>query len=137
MMVVKKNIIIFLVFLLIGCSAKTPQRTINNDMPDWILHPNKNGHIGAIGVAARTYDQSISTQRKLAISRALDELSLEKNVKVTLELNRNEHFKNAHLDVDMKTKSSYHTSTNITAHIQDIWQNKLTGQLYVWMVVTQ
>ena len=120
-----------LLFALAGC---TPQPAVN-EKPTWILHPNTNGKNGAVGVAATTYDQKISTQRKLAITRALDELSLQQGVKVELNMQKSENYSNGSLRTNIDTQSSYKTDTTTTAHIEDIWEDKRSGELYIWMVI--
>ncbi len=122
-------------FLVSGC-GETPKPQ-KGAKPAWILNPNFNGKRGAVGVAGKTYDQRVSTQRKLAISRALDELALQQGVKVELSMKKEEHLKNEHSSTSMDSTSSYKTTggSAITAHIEDIWQDPYTGELYVWLVL--
>ncbi len=122
-------------FFVSGCGEiPKPQKGAK---PAWILDPNFNGKRGAVGVAGRTYDQRISTQRKFAISRALDELAMQQGVKVELSMKKEEHLKNEHSSISMDSTSSYKTTSDsaITAHIEDIWQDPYTGELYVWLVL--
>ncbi|MCW9026347.1 MAG: hypothetical protein OQJ77_03440, partial [Thiovulaceae bacterium] len=72
-----------------ACMNPQPEKLKCENKP-WILNPNLNGNIGAVGSAMRTYDQKASSQRKLAITRALDELSLQKGVKVNLNMEKRE-----------------------------------------------
>jgi hypothetical protein len=119
---------------IIGCNSQpTPAST--NLGPTWILNPNQDGKVGAIGVAARTYDQKISTQRKLAITRALDELSLQKGVKVNLNINKQETLANGRNSIVVDAKSNYTTNSTVTAHIQEVYKDVSSGELYVWMVM--
>lgn len=123
------------VVLVSGCAeSPKPQK---GEKPAWILNPSYNGKRGAVGVAGRTYDQRFSTQRKLAISRALDELALQQGVKVELSMKKEEHLKNEHASTSMDSTSSYKTTSSsaITAHIEDVWQDPYTGELYVWLVL--
>jgi len=119
----------------VGCN-ETPKPTVSGK-PAWILDPNYNGKKGAVGVAGRTYDQRISTQRKLAIQRALDELAMQQGVKVELNMQKEEHLRNDHASTSMDSKSSYRTTSSnaITAHIEDVWQDKMTGEIYIWLVL--
>lgn len=118
-----------------GCGeSPKPQKGAK---PAWVLNPNYDGKKGAVGVAGRTYDQRVSSQRKLAISRALDELALQQGVKVELSMQKEEHLRNQSASTSMDTNSNYKTTNNsaITAHIEDIWQDPYTGELYVWLVL--
>ncbi len=99
------------------------------------MHANQGGRTGAIGVAGRTYDQSFSTQRKLAIARALDELSLQQGVEVKLKMQKSEQSTNADSHTQINEQSSYSASNSVTAHIEDVWMDKNTDEFYVWMVL--
>jgi len=103
--------------------------------PSWILNPNQNGKIGAVGVAGVTYDQKLSSQRNLAITRALNELSLQKGVKVELQLQKQETLSHNKSNTQINEKSSYTSSTNIKAHIKKVWKDRLSNELYIWMVI--
>ena len=131
-------VVVSLVFVsgnLAGC-GESP-KPAKNGKPGWILNPNLNGKRGAIGVAGRTYDQRVSTQRKLAIERALDELAMQQGVKVELSMQKEEHVRNDHASTSMDTASTYKTTnTNaITAHIEDVWEDPMTNEIYVWLVL--
>lgn len=116
---------------LTGCNSQPEP----NQRPAWVLNPNTGNKNGAVGVAGRTYDQKVSTKRKLAITRALDELSLQSGVKVELSIDKREVVSNDRANTHMDTQSNYAASSNITAHIEDIWEDTRTGELYVWMVM--
>ncbi len=119
-----------------GCNGSSPKAE-SSSKPRWILNPNIDGKTGAVGVAGRTYDQRISTQRKLAIQRALDELAMQQGVKVKLKMTKEEIESNGNVSTTSDTKSSYETTNNsaITAHIEDIWQDNITGEIYIWLVL--
>jgi hypothetical protein len=124
--------------LLGGCGETSVKPAYNKyKKPEWILNPNLNGKVGAVGVAATTYDQKISTQRKLAIQRALDELALQQGVKVELDMNKKEHIENDTLSTSMDVKSSYKTTNNtkMKAHIEAIWQDPSSDEIYIWLVL--
>jgi hypothetical protein len=101
----------------------------------WMLNPNINGKLGAVGSAMQTYDQKTSTQRKLAITRALDELSLQQGVDVTLSMQKNELVENERATTKIDSASSYETKTSVSAHIQDACKDNYTGEFFVWMVM--
>ena len=126
------------ILVLSGCGvANVKKEDIALKKPVWILNPNLNGKRGAVGVAGRTYDGKISTQRKLAIQRALDELAIQQGVKVKLSMTKREREKNGNFSTSSDIQSMYETTNNsaITAHIEDIWEDKVTGDLYIWLVL--
>jgi len=125
---------ILLVFSIVGCNSQ-PTPTSSNLGPTWIMNRNQDGKVGAIGVAARTYDQKLSSQRKLAITRALDELSLQRGVKVNLNMSKREVLANGTNSVVVDAKSNYSTTSTITAHIQEVFKDNSSGELYIWMVM--
>lgn len=124
-----------IVLLLTGCSQSVPVANVQEVKPSWILNPNENNNIGAIGVASRTHDQKISTQRKLAITRALEELSLQQGVKVQMSIQKNENIINDNMNTKLDINSSFKTSTTVTAHVASAWQDESTSELYIWMVM--
>ena len=128
----------FILLLLVfsGCGSQpAPKDGYHTSTPAWVNNPNVGGKTGAIGVAGRTYDQRESTRRKLAITRALDELSLQQGVRVELSMSKRDIVKNDSASTSMDTQSSYKASAKVTAHIQETWNNPLTGELFVWMVL--
>lgn len=125
---------LFAIIFLTGC-AQPVVYSIENTKPSWIINPNQDGKVGAIGVAAITYDQKISTQRKLAISRALEELSLQQGVKVNMSIQKKERVQNNQHNTYMDTDSEFHTNSNISAHVESAWEDKITKELYLWMVL--
>ena len=104
-------------------------------MPTWVITPSMDGHRGSVGVAGRTYDQSVSTQRKLAIKRALDELSLQTKVRVKLHMTKEETATKSKSTVRTTDQSTYSANASITAHIQDAWMDRSSHELYIWMVL--
>lgn len=125
---------VLLTLLLVGCSSQ-PTPTSTTTEPSWILNPTQGAKIGAIGVAGRTYDQKPSTQRKLAIARALDELTLQKGVKVNLNMNKRDIVTNNTASSSMDTKTNYKATSTVTAHIESVYKDPYSGELYVWMVM--
>ncbi len=129
-------LLVVLLLFLAGCSSTpAPTPKDSNAMPLWVMQPNQNGKIGAVGIAGRTYDQSISTQRKLAITRALDELSLQQNVKVSLQMSKDESVVNSKSSMTTKEHSTYKSDTRITAHINAIWNDRVNHEFYVYLVL--
>jgi hypothetical protein len=125
--------LLLLLFVLAGCNSQPAPKT--NGVPSWILNPNQDGKNGAVGSSMRTYDQKTSTQRKLAITRALDELSLQRGVKVEMSLTKQESYKNGTGSTQMDVGANYQTKGTITAHIENVYEDKISGELFIWMVM--
>lgn len=103
--------------------------------PDWIMNPNKDGKVGAVGSAYR-HHKGFTYQRKLAVTRALDEMALQRGVKVSLNMIKKEEIKNDNVKSYVDVNSEYSTNSNtITAHIEETWQDKNTKELFIWLVL--
>ena len=118
-----------------GCGSTPNPTSTKCEDKAWMLNPNSNGKVGAVGSSMRTYDQKTNSQRKLAITRALDELSLQQGVKVTLNMDKTETVKNDKSTTTLDSKSTYSTNTKVTAHIQEACKNNSSGEFYVWMLL--
>ena len=118
----------------VGCNSQPTPITVPKQ-PSWVLDPMQNGKTGAVGIAGRTYDQKVSTQRKLAITRALDELTLQKGVEVNLNMSKRELVQNERSSSKLDTKTTYKASATVTAHIEALYKDNYTGEIYVWMVL--
>lgn len=125
----------FFLVIFLTLTACSQQAVIVNHEPSWILNPSQDGKFGAVGVAARTYDQKISSQRKLAITRALDELSLQQGVSVSLNVTKKDSLKYGKSTTNLNSQSAYNSNNKITAHIEKVWKDKSTNELYIWMVL--
>jgi len=131
----KLHLIIVALLLFFTACSSTPEPKNPHERPLWVFQPNVNGKTGAVGVAGRTYDQLVSSQRKLAIERALDELSLQMKVKVELSMHKEEVVTNSKAHLSTHDKSHYTANNTLTAHIQEVWMDRESNQLYVWMVL--
>ncbi len=127
--------LLLMLLLFTGCNSQPEPARQKSQAPSWILNPNQNGKIGAVGSAMRTYDQKLSTQRKLAITRALDELSLQTGVKVKMVMLKEENYNSDRGSSKMDIAASYKTDGVITAHIESVYQDRASGELFVWMVM--
>ncbi|MEA1919967.1 MAG: hypothetical protein U9N52_09020 [Campylobacterota bacterium] len=114
-----------------ACATRKP---VVVTKPQWISAPYIDNEIAAVG-SAHIHYKGKTAQRKLAISRALDELALQKGVKVKTFSAR--HDQKAGARVSAKSDIySYQTSDNKTihAHIKDTWSDPRTDELFIWMV---
>jgi len=122
------------IFLLGGCGQPEPTqvRCVNRS---WQMNPNANGNIGAVGSSMRTYSGGNNDQRKLAITRALDELSLQQGVKVELSIDKRDTVVNDKATTSMDTKANYKANNKVTAHIEDACKDNSSGEFFVWMLL--
>jgi len=126
-----RRYLLFFVLLAVftGCTNVEPAKP-----PQWILDPSYTGKVGAVGTANRHY-KGLAYQRKLAITRALDELALQTGVSVSLRMQKKEHIENDKISSVMDTDSSYVSNKKqITAHIEAAWQDPKTEEFFVWLV---
>ena len=130
---IKLCMISFLVFINFNaCSKTTPSiKKVINSEPKWMIDPVKeaNGKITAIGCSSRHY-KGIQAQKKLALSRAIDEIAMQTNTKVSkLSLNRRTN----------KGSSTNSTSlqevekVNISTKVMQYYTTK-NGDICVWII---
>jgi hypothetical protein len=126
--------LLLLVFVLIISACSAPKPVINT-RPSWINSPYIDNETAAVG-SAHIHYHGKSAQRKLAISRALDELALQQGVKVVTQTVRHDQKSGANVSAKSDIYS-YQTSDNKTvhAHIKEIWSDPRTDELFIWMVV--
>lgn len=103
--------------------------------PAWINNPNVGGVTGSVGSSAPHF-KGPAYQRKLAISRALDELAIQKGVEIDLVAKREQRSHNDNVDskTDIQTEQRVKNS-NVTAHIEATFTDPKTKELFVWMVL--
>ena len=132
--------IVLLSFLLTiffaGCNENVaPAKEKLTARPAWINNPNIDGVIGSIGSSGPHF-KGPAYQRKLAISRALDELAMQRGVEISLVAKREETANNDNINSSSDIKSQQNvTNTNITAHIEATYTDPDTNELFVWMVL--
>ena len=119
--------------MLSACSG-TKTKIEKNPRPAWIDSPYIAGKVTAVG-SAHIHFKGKNAQRKLAISRAIDELSVQQGVDVSTYTTRHDQ----KLGASYSAKSdiySFQTSNNKTvhAHIKEVWSDPKTDELFIWMV---
>ena len=103
-------------------------------MPKWINQPYANGHIGAVG-SAKPHFKGVSAQRKLAIARALDELSQQSGVKIQSEILTKQSRKGIRSNSSIESYSVQNSSGKVVkAHIEQVWTNPKTKEIYIWLL---
>lgn len=131
-----KSFIIFFLCLTVFIGCKEEKRIIPPTIkePQWIYQPNLTGKIGAVG-SAKEHFKGKTAQRRLAISRALDELSQQSGVQVQSTIKRNEKrdglYTNSSAEIYTVQNSANET---IQAHIEAIWIHPKTKEIYIWLV---
>jgi len=126
------SLLLILLFSFTACQNR--QVTAPVEKPSWINSPKKGEQIGAVGSAMPHFNGK-TAQRRLAISRALDELAQQNGVQVKSTILRNEK------RVGKQTKSSAEVftiqssaNTTIHAHIEKAWADPRTEEIYIWLL---
>lgn len=102
--------------------------------PQWINHPNLLNQTGAVG-SCKPHIKGTTYQRRLAISRALDELAQQSGVTIENIVIREERntrsSTSTHTHVQSQQRS---TGEIIKARIQEIWTDPKNQEIYVWLI---
>ena len=123
---------IILVLFLNSCTNNKDLKVIKNQKPSWLNNPTKeaNGKVTAVGCAFKHY-KGIAAQKKLAISRAVDEIALQVNVEVTSNTYRT---KSSHSSSKISIESLQKVqNTNISTTLMDTYTNN-EGEICVWLI---
>ena len=118
------------VFSLIACSSsKVPIVE-----PSWLYKPNLNGKTGAVG-SSKPQFKGKTVQRRVATSRALDELAQQSGVEVGNIIMRNEKSTATGGTSSTKVTSTQKTSgVMIHAHIEEVWTDPRSKEMHIWLV---
>ncbi len=121
-----------LILMFSGCGNPKPAPVVK---PEWINKPTYDGKTGAVG-SSRPHVKGKAEQRRLAISRALDELSFQSGMNVGTQITRKEKQQGQHARTSSEL-FTVQTSDNKTihAHIEEVWEHPRTEELFVWLVV--
>jgi len=125
---------ILLIPALFTACQKRDIKPIIVEEPTWVLQPSIDGKIGAVG-SAREHFKGKTAQRRLAISRALDELSQQSGVTVHSTIKRSEKRNGMQINSSAELYTIQNSSNEtIKAHIQEVWTHPVTKEIYVWLV---
>lgn len=127
------TLFVFLFFCIGGCSYYPNDTNAYRARPDWVYNPSGVDYIGGVGYSG-VHINGKSGQRKLAVSRAIDEIARQLGVKVDSVVSTK-------LDGD---KSGSFSKMNVfsvqtvkgeafSAIITDMWEDSEKGELYVYM----
>jgi len=122
----------FILFI-IGCSNHS-NKAPGVVEPSWLYKPNLNGKKGAVG-SSKPHFKGKTAQRRVAISRALDELAIQSGVEVESIIMRKE--KSSSLGVSSLTLIQSTQKTKgviITAHIEEVWTDPRNKEIYIWLI---
>lgn len=123
---------IFLFLLISACSNKPTN--ISSPQPAWVNKPNLNGKIGAVG-SSRPQFKGKTVQRRVATSRALDELAQQSGVEVGNIIMRKEYSSTTGTSFSTQVQSTQRTTgVTVNAHIEEVWTDPKTKEMYIWLV---
>lgn len=138
----KLAVLFIFVNLIAACAL--PAKSVNdapqaqgaeNALPSWVWKPGFNGKIGGFG-SCGMHVNGLTGQRELAIQRAIDQIARQMGVRVR----NTQHMETTGTKDSAVTRvDSYSIQTvdgaTVKAEVKEYWEDKRTGELYVWMVV--
>jgi len=114
-------------------SGKGPK--LIDGKPEWYFNPSKDGKIGGVGVSGIHKDGKTG-QKQLAVERALAEIARQMGVKVQSFSDIKSHTSAGSSSVQGESHSFFTVEGNVVnARIEQMWEDRYSGELYVWMVV--
>ncbi len=119
---------------LISCSSGQNIK-LENGKPYWYWRPNVVDQPGGVGISGM-HIKGLNAQRALAIQRAIDDIARQLGVEV----------KNFTKSTTVGNQDSVRTGlesysiqmvdgTTVKATIRELWEDPVTDELYVWMVI--
>jgi len=132
-MLIKSILTLFVSMMFLACSSAEPTLA-GSEQPTWILDPNQSGAVGAVGQCGTHYDGK-SMQRKVAITRAIDELAMQGDVTVDTEMSVSTEVLGHQVKNRSKSKT-YVSAKGVSVHafIEEMYFDKKSEILYVWMI---
>lgn len=123
-------------FLIVGCAQNNPkQAQISNNEPAWILNPQieSNGKLAGSG-CSRIHYKGIQAQKKLAISRAIEQIAIQKSVKVKSIAYRQKSNQNGLISSKGQSSSLQEVeNVSLSTHIKKI-HTKDNGDICAWVI---
>lgn len=125
------KLILSLIFaiLFIGCS-NTPspiivQKVKINKEPSWLLNPQTSSKIAAVG-CSQIHMNGVSAQKKLAISRAVEQIALQKKATIEVQSSRIKSRTNGSTNTSRQsvTSSVQSVKTTLSTRVKDFYTNK-------------
>jgi len=121
-----------LLLLLSGCGTQKDLPPVQK--PNWIDYPSSDLLIGAVG-SAMPHFQGKTAQRRLAISRAIDELAQQSGVQVQSTIIRKESREGSLTQASAEVYTIQNSEDKtIQAHIEAVWTHPRTQEIYVWLL---
>jgi len=104
--------------------------------PIWFYRPNDNNLLSSIGIAEHEEYMSFADQKRLAYILAKSELSKRQKTKMQSEHEILSIINDGVSGNIFQTSSIVKTSSRLSSsHIQDIWMDPKSCELYLWLVV--
>ena len=114
-----------------SCLVNIPNKI--DKKPEWIYHYHIEGKICGMGFSL-PHIKGFAYQQATAIARAIDQIAMQKGVKVNTSL---EHFLSGTKNFTSSGLSTYSVQTTdnqcIKAIVKDTWLDPQSKTLYVWM----
>lgn len=123
---------LLLVLLVSGCSRTSDLPPV--EKPPWIEHPASDIYIGSVG-SAMPHFKGKTAQRRLAISRAIDELAQQSGVEVQSTILRKEKRTGSQTRASAEIYTIQNSKNQtVQAHIEEVWTHPYTKEIYVWLL---
>ena len=119
-----------------ACAQNSIEKPQNKKaLPNWILDPQSgsNGKLAGSGCSKIHY-KGIEAQKKLAISRAIEQIAIQKKVKINTSTYRNKLNQNGVLSSTSKNSSLQEVEDlNISSMVKEIYL-KENGDICAWVI---
>ena len=117
-------LIITIFFISCNNSLNKLEPSVNKE-PSWLYNPQTNSSLAAVG-CAQIHINGIHAQKKLAVSRAIEQIALQKNAKVKVISYRKKITSNASIKSSIinETSSLQETQANIQTIVKEFHTNK-------------
>jgi hypothetical protein len=111
-----------------------------NDMPNWIMSPERSGYISVVGSAPKQFNGNLEAQRLVAVMRARQQLGQIVRVRVENTIQQEVQIING--NVTQSADSSTRLSSQVTLHlnkaeVSDQWLDPENGDLYLLLTLPE